>query len=85
MTPSDCRRTTQPTTRHSGALEWEREHQDTHIVPPVIVSDRAVFHAGRGDWNDTDDSSKLVAVGSEGAVDGLLVVGTEHGQVVAYG
>ncbi|MFC4439711.1 MULTISPECIES: outer membrane protein assembly factor BamB family protein [Natrialbaceae] len=134
----------------SGDLEWTHEYPDTHVTSPVIVDDRAIFHVGRGDWDDVPDGpNELLAVDAEGkidwefetewgvtvvlaaagdtlfvggepdapglaaidpatgdvrwereprgdsvrvaevtslaAVDGLLVAGTEHGHVVAYG
>ncbi|WP_436346165.1 outer membrane protein assembly factor BamB family protein [Natronorubrum sp. FCH18a] len=132
-----------------GDLEWTHEFPETYVTSPVIVDDRAIFHVGRGGWNDTPDGpGTLLAVDADGevdweietewvvpvlaaaggtlfaggepdapalaaidpetgethwergvrgdtvrlagatslaAVDGLLVVGTEHGHVVTYG
>ncbi|ADD05639.1 PQQ repeat protein [Natrialba magadii ATCC 43099] len=68
-----------------GALEWELEYQDAHIIPPAIVGERAVFHAGRGDWSDSDEPSKLVAIDSEGAIDWEIETAWEMPTLVAAG
>ncbi|ELY58890.1 pyrrolo-quinoline quinone [Natronococcus amylolyticus DSM 10524] len=52
-----------------GELEWEREFPGAYVTSPVIVGNRAIFHVGRGGWDDnTDEPSVLMAVDREGTI-----------------
>lgn len=69
------------TWRHSRYnLQSTGYNADATVTSPVVV-DRAVFHVATYDLEGGESTEPRELA----AVDGLLVVGSEHGHVVAYG
>ncbi|MDG5758530.1 PQQ-binding-like beta-propeller repeat protein [Natronococcus sp. A-GB1] len=69
-----------------GELEWELEFPGAYVTSPVIVGERAIFHVGRGGWDDDPDGpSMLMAVDREGTIDWELETEWERPTLAAVG